>query len=185
MFPKNKEAYESDQDYEKRQVKTPEEISKISNDKIRRSELCRAFLEETEMVCDPLDGIGTFEGCKAYIYENGKVIIEKFITEENKSDYVAATYVMHIRDWPDFSNLPKLELIDKIRQEKEDGQTLTSVKRINHSTDLTKWAERLYAITNDGEPTREVMECIDYYIRIGLLVKKQSQKDKMPFGIEK
>ena len=179
MFPKDDEKIDTDYEPLKGRVKSAEEIAKISNDKIRRSEFCRAYLHDTPMVCDPLDGIGTFTGCKAYIYENGKVIIEKFIDDGNKSDYVAATYVMHIKDWPDFSNLPKLELIDKIRREKEEGQLLTSVKRIIHQEDLRKWADKIEFEINQGGPTREVIDYIDYYISIGLLVRKQFRSDQV------
>lgn len=102
------------------------------------------ILENSGYLLSPIVGLDTFSGYYAFVYPNGKVILEKFW--ENGDVKIpadgCATYVMSIDNFVDLSKMPKLALIEYIKSFPEIG-----VKRIFHTTNAN-WQRNLYKEIN-------------------------------------
>ncbi len=109
-------------------------VSKESIDKdALRAEVNKriTFLENSGIIGTPIKGKNTFNGYYAFVYSNGKVILEKFWENEETMNPAtkAATYVMTIENFVEMSKLPKPNLIEFM-------QTLPNIdmKRIFHTS---------------------------------------------------
>lgn len=103
------------------------------------------LIEETNMRIDiinasgyigtPIKGLDTFSGYYAFIYPNGKVILEKFWENYEKQIPATgcATYVMNIDNFVEMSKISKINLIEYIKTFPESG-----IKRIFH-TSINNW----------------------------------------------
>lgn len=102
------------------------------------------ILENSGYVISPIVGLDTFSGYYAFVYPNGKVILEKFwenVETLNPADG-CATYVMSIDNFVELSKMPKLALIEYIKSFPEIG-----VKRIFH-TSVENWQRNLHKEIN-------------------------------------
>lgn len=93
------------------------------------------ILENSGFIGTPIRGLNTFNGYYAFIYANGKVILEKFWRDEENQNPARfeATYVMNIDNFIDMSRISKLNLIEYMRTLPNSG-----LKRIFH-TSLDRW----------------------------------------------
>lgn len=113
------------------------------------------ILETSGYVVSPIVGLDTFSGYFAFVYPNGKVILEKFWENAdtlNPADG-CATYVMNIDNFVELSKMPKLALIEYIKAFPEIG-----VKRIFHTT-LANWKRNLH---NEITGTYRFEDAIDF-----------------------
>ena len=113
------------------------------------------ILENSGYVVSPIVGLDTFSGYFAFVYPNGKVILEKFWENAetfNPADG-CATYVMSIDNFVELSKMPKLALIEYIKAFPEIG-----VKRIFH-TSLDNWQRNL---SNEINGTYRFEDAIDF-----------------------
>ncbi len=113
------------------------------------------ILEASGYIGRPVKGLNTFTGYYAFIYPNGKVILEKFWeNQENLTPQVGnATYVMTIDNFVEMSKMSKLNLIEYIKTLPEIG-----VKRIFH-TSINSWQRNLYQEING---TYRLEDAIDF-----------------------
>lgn len=114
-----------------------------------------AILENSGFIGTPVRGLDTFTGYFAFIYPNGKVILEKFWENEEKMTPAqgCATYVMNIDNFIELSKMSKINLIEYIRTLPEIG-----VKRIFH-TSINNWQENLCKEING---TYRLEDAIDF-----------------------
>jgi len=115
-----------------RNEKNKEELINETNMRI-------SILENSGFLGRPVRGLNTFSGYYAFIYPNGKVILEKFWeNEDNLTPAVGcATYIMDIDNFIEMSKISRLNLIEYIKTLPEVG-----VKRIFH-TSVNNWHRNL------------------------------------------
>ena len=114
-----------------------------------------SILENSGYMGTPVKGLDTFSGYFAFIYPNGKVILEKFWEDEEclKPAVGYATYVMQIDNFIELSKKSKIELIEYIKTIPEIG-----VKRIFH-TSINNWQRNL---NNEIEGTYRLEDAIEF-----------------------
>lgn len=105
-----------------------------------------------------LKGKNHFEGYEAYVFENGKVILEKFY-KKTRNGYVPvineAIYAMNIQDFEELSKMGKTELREYA---KENG---LDVKPIYHTKYFSK---RVMSFINSTSYNNDVLDYIDQLI---------------------
>lgn len=116
-------------------------VPKDKSDLVNEVNMRIDILEKSGFIGRPVKGLNTFSGYYAFIYPNGKVILEKFWENEETMNPAtkAATYVMTIDNFVEMSKLSRINLIEYIRTLPEVG-----VKRIFH-TSINNWQMNLYA----------------------------------------
>lgn len=110
--------------------------SKVDKDKLIDEVNMRIdIMEKSGYLGRPIKGLDTFSGYYAFVYSNGKVILEKFWeNEETLNPAVGcATYVMTIDNFIEMSKISKLNLIEYMKTLPESG-----IKRIFH-TSVNNW----------------------------------------------
>ena len=114
------------------------------------------ILENSGYIGTPIKGLNTFSGYYAFIYPNGKVILEKFWNnEDNLTPAVYnATYVMNIDNFIEMSKIPKVDLIEYMKTLPEIG-----VKRIFH-TSINNWQRNLYQEINGSYRLEDAIDFI-------------------------
>lgn len=122
---------------------------------IKETNMRIAILENSGFIGTPVRGLDTFTGYFAFIYPNGKVILEKFWENEEKTipTQNCATYVMNIDNFIELSKLSKTILIEYMKTLPEIG-----VKRIFH-TSINNWQRNLYQEING---TYRLEDAIDF-----------------------
>ena len=90
-----------------------EEDRKIQQEKLASLYLDKKSLYESSDPYSILRGINTFDGYFAYVYPNGKVILDKYFENVSKGRLArdSAIYVMDFGDFYELSHLSKKELI--------------------------------------------------------------------------
>lgn len=135
---------------------------KVSSSKVKdKEELIQEInmriniLENSGFIGRPVKGLNTFSGYYAFIYPNGKVILEKFWESENTLNPAvnSATYVMTIDNFIEMSKISRINLIEYIKTLPEIG-----VKRIFH-TNINNWQRNLYDKING---TYRIEDAIDF-----------------------
>lgn len=116
-----------------------------------------AILENSGFIGRPIKGLDSFTGYYAFVYPNGKVILEKFWeNEENMTPALGyATYVMTIDNFVEMSKLSRINLIEYIKTLPEIG-----VKRIFH-TSIDNWQKNLYDEINGTYRLEDAIEFIN------------------------
>lgn len=114
-------------------------IKKDKEELVNETNMRINILENSGFIGRPVKGLNTFSGYYAFIYPNGKVILEKFWeNEEHMTPSIGcATYVMDIDNFVEMSKLSRLNLIEYIKTLPEVG-----VKRIFH-TSVNNWHRNL------------------------------------------
>ena len=138
-------------------------VSKNISLKIEKDEIINevnlriGILEKSGFIGTPVKGLNSFNGYYAFIYPNGKVILEKFWDNEENITPArnAATYVMTIDNFVEMSKLPRIVLVEYIRTLPEIG-----VKRIFH-TSINNWQKNLYNEINGTYRYEDVIEFIN------------------------
>lgn len=114
-----------------------------------------SFLEHTDFIGTPIKGLDTFSGYYAFVYPNGKVVLEKFW--ENEETLIpatsCATYVMTIDNFVEMSKNSKPTLIEYIRLLPEVG-----VKRLFHSS-FAGWQK---SVTSEIEGSYRLEDAIEF-----------------------
>lgn len=115
------------------------------------------ILERSGYIGRPIKGLNTFAGYYAFVYPNGKVILEKFWeNEENMIPaFGAATYVMNIDNFIELSKMSRINLIEYIKMFHEAG-----VKRVFH-TSINNWQRNLYKEINGTYRLEDAIEFIN------------------------
>jgi len=108
------------------------------------------ILENSGYMFRPIRGLDTFAGYYAFVYPNGKIILEKFWENENEQIPAegCATYVMNIDNFIEKSKMPKIDLVEYMKQCPNSG-----IKRIFHTT-INNWHRNLYKEIV-GQPYRQ------------------------------
>lgn len=146
----------------KKSQKSTNSVNKEINKKdkevlINETNLRIGILENSGFLGRPIKGLNTFAGYYAFIYPNGKVILEKFWeNEETMNPAVgSATYVMNIDNFIEMSKISRLNLIEYIKTLPEVG-----VKRIFHTT-INNWQRNLYDEINGTYRLEDAIEFIN------------------------
>lgn len=128
---------------------------KDNNKLVNETNMRISILENSGYMGTPVKGLDTFSGYFAFIYPNGKVILEKFWEDEEclKPAVGYATYVMQIDNFIELSKKSKIELIEYIKTIPEIG-----VKRIFH-TSINNWQRNL---NNEIEGTYRLEDAIEF-----------------------
>lgn len=114
-----------------------------------------SILENSGFIGRPIQGLNKFEGFYAFIYPNGKVILEKFwenITNETPARNTA-TYVMNIDNFIEMSKVSRIDLVMFIKENPNIG-----IKRIFHTT-INNWQRNLF---NEINGTYRLEDAIDF-----------------------
>ena len=106
----------------------------------------RYIFQQTEYL-KQIVGREKFKGYVGYIYENGLVIFEKFYEEGGKVAQMQATYVMNYKNFIEFTQLTKPEILEYIKN--TDNQ---DVMRLYHTKN---WADRLASVIGSVDKTME------------------------------
>jgi hypothetical protein len=93
----------------------------------------RYIFENTNYVCQ-IVGKDKFNGYIGYIYENGLVIFERFYEDNGKPTKQNATYIMNYKNFVEFIQLTKVEILECIKEGRND------IKRLYHTDN---WANNL------------------------------------------
>lgn len=115
------------------------------------------ILENSGFIGRPIQGLNKFQGFYAFIYPNGKVILEKFwenIDNETPA-YNTATYVMNIDNFIEMSKVSRIDLIGFIKEHPECG-----IKRIFHTT-VNNWQRNLFNEINGTYRLEDAIEFIN------------------------
>ena len=133
-------------------------ISKNKKDKdelINEINMRISILENSGFIGRPIRGLDTFSGYYAFIYPNGKVILEKFWKNESTLNPSVgnATYVMDIDNFIEMSKISRIDLIEYMKTLPEIG-----VKRIFH-TSINNWQRNLFDAING---TYRIEDAIDF-----------------------
>lgn len=136
----------------KKRVKT---IEHNKDELVNEVNMRISILENSGFIGRPVKGLDTFKGYYAFIYPNGKVILEKFWeNEETLNPAVGtATYVMTIDNFIEMSKISRINLIEYIKTLPEIG-----IKRIFHTT-INNWQRNLY---NEINGTYRLEDAIDF-----------------------
>ena len=113
------------------------------------------ILENSGYIGNVVKGLNSFAGYYAFIYPNGKVILEKFWENENRPAIGCATYVMTIDNFIEMSKKKKIDLISYMRELPELG-----VKRIFH-TSINNWQRNLYNEINGSYRLEDAIDFIN------------------------
>jgi len=115
------------------------------------------ILENSGYIISPIMGLDTFSGYYAFVYPNGKVILEKFWenAETQNPAVESATYVMTIDNFVELSKMPKLALIEYIKSFPEVG-----VRRIFH-TSINNWQRNLFNEINGSYRFEDAIDFIN------------------------
>ncbi len=102
------------------------------------------IMEHSGFIGKPIKGKSSFSNYYAFIYPNGKVILEKFWENENEliPSVNNATYVMTIDHFMEMSKMAKIDLIEYMKKFPDMG-----MKRIFH-TSIDNWQKNLYKEIN-------------------------------------
>ena len=124
-----------------------------------------SIMENSGSLSRPIKGLNTFSGYYAFVYPNGKVILEKFWeNEENLTPAVGcATYVMDIDNFVEMSKISRINLVEYIKTLPEIG-----VKRIFHMS-VNNWQRNLY---NEINGTYRIEDAIEFINGLNNGVKK-------------
>ena len=156
-------------------IKTSDDIEtkNSNNESVNKEELKEKSIEETNIrvkvleksgyIGRPIRGLNSFSGYYAFVYPNGKVILEKFWDDEDKLEPSIhnATYVMSIDNFIEMSKISKLDLIEYMKLFPEEG-----MKRFYHSS-IETWQKNIF---NEINGTNRVEEVLDFF--------KKLQKEK-------
>lgn len=144
---------EKDDTQREKEKKDNEELIQEVNERID-------YFESSGYVGRPIKGLDTFSGYYAFVYPNGKVILENFWENEKtmRPACYCATYVMSIDNFIDMSKISKINLIEYIKLFPESG-----IKRIFH-TNFTYWKSNIEKEIK-GSPYR-LEEVIDFISKL-------------------
>jgi len=114
-----------------------------------------SILENSGFIGRPIKGLNTFSGYYAFVYPNGKIILEKFWENEETMNPAihTATYVMNIDNFIEMSKMSRINLIEYIKTFPDSG-----IKRIFH-TSINDWQRNLYSEING---TYRMEDAIDF-----------------------
>lgn len=114
-----------------------------------------SILENSGFIGRPIKGLNTFSGYYAFVYPNGKIILEKFWENEETMNPAVhtATYVMNIDNFIEMSKMSRINLVEYIKMFPESG-----IKRIFH-TSVNDWQRNLYCEING---TYRMEDAIDF-----------------------
>ena len=105
-----------------------------------------------------LKGKNHFEGYEAYVFENGKVILEKFY-KKTRGGYAPtmneAIYAMNIKDFEELSKMGKTEVREYA---KANGLDLTPIHHTKY------FSKRVMAVVNSKSYNSDVLDYIDQLI---------------------
>lgn len=127
----------------------------------------RFFLEGTNYKCQII-GKNKFAGYIGFIYESGVVIFEKFYEDNSLQIPIKqsnATYKMNIKNFVEFSQKNKQEIIDFIKNTQS-----TEIERIYHTKNWENKIKRAIAEITYNESVKEAIE--------QLLAKQEISKRK-------
>ncbi len=98
------------------------------------------ILNNSGFIGNAMRGLNTFSGYFAFVYPNGKVILEKFWSDDNDLEPAIfdATYVMYIDNFIEMSKMTQINLTEYM-----SALPNNSVKRIYH-TSINNWQRNLY-----------------------------------------
>lgn len=138
--------------------KTSENEKIVNKDKVKLIEEVNMrinILENSGFIGRPIHGLNKFEGFYAFVYSNGKVILEKFwenISNETPAKNTA-TYVMNIDNFIEMSKISRIDLVMFIKEHPDMG-----IKRIFH-TSINNWQRNLF---NEINGTYRLEEAIGF-----------------------
>lgn len=141
------------------------ENKKSKEELIQEINMRIGILENSGYIGRPIKGLNTFTGFYAFIYPNGKVILEKFWENEfNLTPAVgSATYIMNIDNFIEMSKISRIDLIEYMKQIPDIG-----VKRIFH-TSINNWQRNLF---NEINGTYRLEDAIDFISSLSTGEKK-------------
>lgn len=135
-----------------------EEDRRIQQEKLASLYLDKKSLYESSDPYSILRGINTFDGYFAYVYPNGKVILDKYFENVSKGRLArdSAIYVMDFGDFYELSHLSKKELIGhekcfRIIHAGNWQQRVRDVIGSNGKTDVSKCYKKL---VDDGKVSK-------------------------------
>ena len=109
--------------------------------------LYRKYIFQQTDYLKQIVGREKFKGYVGYIYENGLVIFEKFYEEGGKVAQMQATYVMNYKNFIEFTQLTKPEILEYIKNTDNPD-----IKRLYHTKN---WADNLANIIGSVDITME------------------------------
>lgn len=133
------------------------ENKKNKEDLINEINMRISILENSGFIGRPIQGLDKFNGFYAFIYPNGKVILEKFW--ENIDNITpargTATYVMNIDNFIEMSKVARIDLVSYIKDNPNCG-----IKRIFH-TSINNWQRNLFNEINGTYRLEDAIEFIN------------------------
>ena len=109
--------------------------------------LYRKYIFQQTDYLKQIVGREKFQGYVGYIYENGLVIFEKFYEDGGKVAQMQATYVMNYKNFIQFTQLTKPEILEYIKNTDNPD-----IKRLYHTKN---WANNLASIIGSVDKTME------------------------------
>lgn len=141
----------------KNDLKTEEELTQEEKKKERLLEEKTSLFSSLPYIAN-LKGKDHFEGYEAYVFENGKVILEKFY-KKTRDGYVPtmneAIYAMNIKDFEELSKMGKTEVREYA---KANGLDLTPIYHTKY------FSKRVMSIVNSKSYNSDVLDYIDQLI---------------------